>query len=226
MEMFDQKCAPQTNGQGWKGDCSTSVMDDMASELKWTDLKSYVENCVQTSGGYEGVSNSVFQATADQWNRYFPYSEYWPRITINEHQYHGAVRCPHPISLNNCGPLAAICAAYEPSMLPAVCRNTGCPFGQVQDECGVCGGDGMTCVVSKNAGAALPFIVVMIVFIVIGSVVLFFYIQRRLRSHDTQFTALQALYEPLQEDMEHGDHDTRQGLTTTGSGDDFRSSPR
>lgn len=235
MTHFNQKCVPQSMGKGWQGKCHEEILHEVQLELSAqgdtpaepsNELKTYVDDCISKSGNnchsegcaFESVSNLEFDEQLKQWAEYFPYSEYFPRVTINEHNYHGAVRCPHPISLNNCGVLAALCAAYEDSQKPAACENNGCAFGEIKDACGICGGNGKSCEpVDKAGDLALAIVLPLVIVCVVLTVVAAWYIKGRLQSHDTQFTALQALYEPLSEQqMEHG-IDGDSGRETSGS---------
>lgn len=262
-------------GKGWDGSCSKTVIDTVQTELnksqceadkskcdqKSTHLRDYVDECQKMSGGcssegcaFTSVDNQLFEEQRDQWKQYFPYSEYFPRVTINEHNYHGAVRCPHPISLANCGVLAALCAAYDPEELPAACANTGCAFGQVsihgkcsdydaatgkmvapdgaasaicesssthkavncsartrrgehacmaEDDDGVveCQWSVVDLASDRSGDVALAIIVPLCLVVIVVSVLSAWYIRGRLRSHDSQFTALQSLYEPLRDEL-------------------------
>lgn len=285
---FNQKCVPQTMGKGWEGNCSGTVVDTVQEELNKsaceadqskcgqtsTKLRDYIAQCQNESGdcssegcAFESVDNNEFETQAEKWKEFFPYSEYFPRVTINEHNYHGAVRCPHPISLSNCGVLAALCAAYDPEQLPAACANTGCAFGQVsihgkcsdydpstgkmvtQDGAatGICKAsethrsidcsartrrgqraceaedtEGIAeCVWTiddrasdRSGDVALAILVPLCLVVIVVSVLAAWYIRGRLRSHDSQFTALQSLYEPLRDELAQvGTQENSHGVT-------------
>lgn len=168
------------------------------------------------------------------------------------------MRCPHPISLTNCGVLSALCAAYDPDQLPSACSNTGCAFGQIsihgkcatydsatgrmvtEDESasGICQPSAQhtdaDCAARTRRGkasceaevddiqqcewsvkdsatdragdVALAIILPLVIVVLVVAVLAAWYIRGRLRSHDSQFTALQSLYEPLREELEEQQH--------------------
>jgi len=67
-----------------------------------------------------------------------------PTLTINQAAFRGTLICNDPLNAHTCGPLEAICAGYESGTSPAACGgDISCSFGVYQDECGVCGNDGV-----------------------------------------------------------------------------------
>jgi len=63
---------------------------------------------------------------------------------INMSPYLGSLLCG--VHDPRCSIFEAICAAYAPNSVPAICNQTEtCPLTMPRDICGVCGGDGSSC---------------------------------------------------------------------------------
>jgi len=106
-----------------------------------------VAKCVKDSGGsgYDGDSqaNTLFEQQLDRMDK--AGIAVLPTIRINGKVYQGKVDCPKPISLGTCPVLVAICSGFEVGAAPAVCRTDYCWEKAGVDACGVCGGDGKSC---------------------------------------------------------------------------------
>jgi len=59
-----------------------------------------------------------------------------PTIMINDQKYRGRLTCPHPIWMQSCGVLQAICSAFADPNVTDACTEDYC--WEVKDDCGTC----------------------------------------------------------------------------------------
>ncbi len=130
-----------------------------------------IDSCVSSSGGLinsaDSSSNVVNTILEDMLKNGTVLGIVLPALFVNGEPYRGSPYCPTPIDLGTCGVLQSICSAYMTA--PAACVNTGCPFGQLKDDCGQCGGSN-ACKTSSSGGASA--VQVVIVLLVVAVVLL------------------------------------------------------
>lgn len=144
VTLFDKNCNTKEN---WNKECSDKIITELKLDPK------PVGDCVveQTTKGGKTIPMVMDQLKVQKELGVL----IMPTITINAVQYRGSLDCPDPISVQTCGVLSAICAGFKSDTLPSTC-TTQCPVGQVEDECGICGGTGVLdackkCFKSPNA---------------------------------------------------------------------------
>jgi len=133
--------AESCTGQGHlTEECSTAAMKKVKVDTE------AVAACVAGSGGsaFMGGVNTLLEAQIERTGKVGVAT--LPAIRINEKNYHGSFACPAPLSLATCPVLGAICAGFQSgAKAPAACRTDHCWADAGVDACGVCGGDGSTC---------------------------------------------------------------------------------
>jgi len=175
-----------------------TILKQLANTDNRSSLVKSVKECTFDSGGLDGQSNSVFEAEIQAFDRH---GIHWtPTLTINNEWYKGNLICPNPIDIATCSVYAAICAVYAPETIPQVCleRREGCSAGDNLDSCGVCSGNGSSCITLKPMILALMFLLITIIIAGIGCLILI-YLKSRLALAEGQLVILRNRYEPLQD---------------------------
>lgn len=128
VSKFEDNCAE--DNKKFNADCSFKQAEAVGL------TKNDILQCIADSGGYEenGGVNTLIQEEINIQSDQGAFL--LPTILINNGLYKGSLSCKAPIDVTGCGVLQAICSAYTPGMEPEACNsNTGCPLGQVRDEC-------------------------------------------------------------------------------------------
>ena len=121
-----------------------------------------------------------------------------PQLFVNQQQYNGYLGCSDPVG-TNCPALQMVCAGFQDGTAPPTCSTSpGCPLAQVVDSCGVCNGDGTSCIDSRTSsfptGAVIGILVLMAV--VIGGAV-YLYMRRANNRMRDDIDSLLKQYLPL-----------------------------
>jgi hypothetical protein len=121
VNMFNEKCIPGI-GKSWERNCRKSN-DMMETIMRTVGLDVIqVNKCMSDSGGTDGDRpNSLLQAQVMAKVDDGVVNLQITTIMINGVKFRGNLGCTDPYDLNKCGVLAAMCAAFAPSVAPALC---------------------------------------------------------------------------------------------------------
>lgn len=187
----------------WCGTCSQDIIERISNSKRSREmLSTSIDNCIFNSGGMDGQKNTLFD---EEIQSFLDFGIYWsPAVTINGERYHGNMLCPNPVDISTCSVFAAICAGFAPETTPEVCMehmNSGCPRGMVRDVCGVCGGDGLSCI-SLRSKSMLVVFVILVLIIVTFALATAYYLRLRFSEAQREFNAFSSMYLPLTGDEE------------------------
>eukprot|EP01084_Bolivina_argentea_P179555 310264_1 len=139
--LWDENCGILANDtiNTFNELCSYTQMDKLDTSGK---LKSYVQNCITSSGGYgynDGANTILNREVRIKTNSSI---NSFPIVVVNDFQIH-TVQCKPPITKSSCEVLAAICNDFINGTQPNVCFNSiGCDgishSNKILNPCGVC----------------------------------------------------------------------------------------
>jgi hypothetical protein len=125
-DLFTAYCDPTT----WNAECSYGLMDQLGIPL------AVVQTCEATQMTELFDAEIALRQAQGIFRR--------PQMLINMSPYDGTLVCNDPLNSMTCGPLEAICSGFATGTAPNVCTgDISCQWGVFQDECAVCGGDGV-----------------------------------------------------------------------------------
>jgi hypothetical protein len=118
------------DASAWSSACSYDILTQLDIDV------SVIQTC--EANDLENLMDAELQLKVEQgiFRR--------PQIIINTAPYQGSLTCNDPINAHTCGPLEGICSGFAAGTAPQTCMgDISCSWGVNQDECGVCGADGM-----------------------------------------------------------------------------------
>lgn len=223
INLFQTNCA--TNDSVWTEECSYAQMTTLNLP------REPIAQCVTNSGGFGDNDNMILNGMLTDVNNYF--IKFIPRFFINDDPYYGRISCPSPINLARCDLLRAICYGFADASNIAAC-NSDCDLGVTKDVCGVCGGNGTTCVAPStptdtpsNSGISVGVVFAIVIPIVLVTVALaIWYIRRQRQKTRLDLDRILQSYIPIDENnpnkrtrdgsVSMQNVDVRNPVTTTG----------
>lgn len=149
VTAFKESCH---SADKWSEACSFDTMDAVGIE----GGEQAVRKCLADSGGYadQGPANTILDSEVAL--KYDMNIFSWPTVLINNRPYRKPLSCPTNRAIFNrydCNLLEALCTGFKDQ--PPTCIATGCPLGEIKDDCGVCGGVCVGCS-SDACGDCMP----------------------------------------------------------------------